>query len=440
MMRGTWTASITIAVLLAAGCGDNIGPDLSPLAVRAQEVRELEFVEDVDVVVKTRQQFMDEAADQASELDDAWLAELADTWGRLGYFQRDLDLRPILAGSSSDWVAANYSPRQKRITLVGEVEDYIEVHEYVHALQDQHFDLVGYDGLTSDSFLARRAVVEGDAVLAEVRFIMEDEFAVRLENANWADALPERRDFAAETLSLADYPVFFLDYPSFVYTYGLEYTVSNLMGVSVDQPQPGPPPYDWGREDALFTTHPPASTQQVLVRDAGRETEPIVEIGLEEVPAELMDRLDAIDWDTLGEWYIYLLYYPLERAGSIDARALASGWDGDRVLFVRDLETDTVATVWASAWDSEAYANLAKTWLASMYGGEPVDGAPEPRRLAADGEELWIEQRGDRLVAIRNLDPVLAPALAEAAFSGPAARRSARKRPPIGRLRRALLD
>ena len=435
MMRETWFGWIAGAALLAAGCGDNIGAELPELAVRAQEVRELEFIDGVDVRSMTREQFMDEAEDQAGELDEDWLAEVADTWGRLGYFDRELDLRPILAGSSSDWVAANYSPREKLITLVGEAEDYVQVHEYVHALQDQHFDLIAYDGQTSDAFLARRAVVEGDAVLAEVRFIMEDMYAARIEQANWDVALPDRRDYAAETLSDADYPVFFLDYPSFVYTYGLEYTVDNLIGVSVDDLQPAAPPYDWGREDALFTDRAPATTQQVLLRDDGLDE--VVAIGLEAVPAELADRLELIDWDTLGEWYSYLLFYPLELAGTVDARELARGWDGDRVLFVRDLETGAVATLWATAWDDITQAGRARLGLEDLHGAENVDESGE-RRIAADGEEVWSEQRGERYVIIKNLDPELAPALAEAAFGGPSARR-ARKRPPIARLRRTLI-
>src|SRR5262245_45494198 len=52
---------------------------------------------------------------------------------------------------------------------------------------------------------------------------------------------------SAQLLSGATYPVLFLDYPSFVYPFGLEYTATNLLGPD-DQASP---PFDWGREDDL---------------------------------------------------------------------------------------------------------------------------------------------------------------------------------------------
>lgn len=422
----TWMVPGAIAALVAASaCGDDI--ELSELARRAAEVRELDFSDEVDVLVMTREEFADQAAANADAIDDAQLVEIAETWGRLGYFPMDLDLRPILAGSSSDWVGATYSPNRKRITLVGEVEESVEVHEYVHALQDQNFSLAAYDGTTSDSFLARRAVVEGDAVLAEARFMMEEMYEAGLDEANWGEQLVGRRRWADEFLAEAAYPVFFLDYPSFVYTYGLEYTADNLLGINVDDLEAEPAPHDWGREDELFVLRPPASTQQVLLRDI--DVDAVEEVGLDAVPAGQASRLQLIDWDTLGEWYIHLLLYSV--ADPSQSRALAAAWDGDRVLFVRDMDTSEVATVWASAWDDEATAAMVRSVLVTLYGHEAVADAPAELGLARDGEPVWLEQRGNLVVVAKNLDPELAPAIADAALDPPARIRTARRRPPL---------
>lgn len=418
---------LTWLLLAPAACGDE---PLPWHAQRAEEARELALFDDVEVVRMTREEFAAQAADRADTISDEYLRYYADTYGRLGYFDRTLDLRPIFAGSSSDWVGATYAPSRKQITLVGEARDDTIVHEYVHALQDQHFDLRAYDVLdTSDGFLARRAVVEGDAVLAEYRFVQQ-QMGLDLDAVDWPALMTAWRDFADRQLAEADYPLVFLDYVSFVYTYGLEYTAANLTSVSIDQPERlVPTPHDWERQDALFTQHPPSSTYQVLRRDLDGE-DSMPPIGLDTVPADLGDRLQSLDWDILGTWYVYLLLYPLQADGAVaDARALADAWRGDRALFVRDLDGDQVGTLWASAWADETAAQSMEAALWLLHGGaQPGDGASSG--TAGDGEPLWIERRGARVVAARNVSADLAPALADAAFGAPTSP-ALRRRPSL---------
>jgi hypothetical protein len=431
MARSAWAGLVLLAAAACGGDDDDGGP-VPELARRAEEVRELELLQDVEVIHMTREQFAAEAAENVEDITDEVLDELAGTWGRLGYFSMDVDLRPIIAGSSSDWVGGFYSNSTNSITVVGEAPESTLVHEYVHALQDQHFDLSSYDVPTSDGFLARRAVVEGDATLAELRFVMQDFGGVDLQDADWAEILSTGRENGDDYLTSADYPVFFLDYPSFVYGFGLEYTAGNLMGVSIDQPVPAAPPYDWGLEDQLYTDR---TVQQILRRDV--DVDSIENVGLEVVPGPLTVRLEAIDWDTLGEWYTYLLFYPLEGSAEVpDARALAAGWDGDRVLFVRDVDGGEIATVWASAWDDEATATQVRIALAALYGRDPE---PPEQAQAADGEPTWLQQLGNRVVVTKNLDPGLAPTMAGHALGSSTSSTVRRLRPPLGKQRLELL-
>ncbi len=435
-------AAMVLAV--AAGCGgDDDGDDsddagdgdesLPREARRASEVRELAFLEDVEVVRMTRAEFRAQADASAGEIDDADLRELAETYGRLGFFAVDLDLRPILAGASSDYVGATYSARNKVITLIednpGDAPAPTQVHEYVHALQDQHFDLLEFDGSTSDEFLARRAVVEGDATLAEARFRAQDEHNGELDGWNWPQLLASWEDWRLELLASSPYPVFFVDYPSFVYPFGLEFTATNLLGGNFAAPAP----HEWALEDELFAERPPATVQQVIRREL--ESDPGAPIGLDAVPSELEGRLEGINWDTLGEWYIYLLFYPMFADQALERTA---AWEGDRVLFLSDPERGgAVATVWASSWIDATAAGEVATVLDDLYGRTPSEDPPQAG-TALDGETLWIEQRDRAVVAIKNLDPALAPAVAEAAFAPPAARRAMRSRPPIARRLREL--
>ncbi len=408
-----------LLLLLAAGCGDNTPPDA---ALAAEDVRELTLLDSVPVRSLTREQYSAEAAANASQISDDYLKYYADTYGRLGFFDPSIDLRPVFAGSSSDWVGASYSPTNKRITLVGDASPDVIVHEWVHALQDQHFDLNGYDDLdSSDSFLARRAIVEGDATLAQIRYVAEYEHGVDLDGVNWAKLFDLRRQYSDDTLANAAYPVVFLDYVSFVYSYGLEYVTNNLTGASYEAPVPGSAPYDWGREDSLFENPPPALTRDVLDLGQGDAVEPI---GLEAVPAALASRFDTVNWDSLGEWYSYLLFYPLDQqaGGSFDARALAAAWDGDRALFVTDTSTGAPATLWASTWDDEATATEVANLLWTLYGRTPIAGQPDTIATGDNGETVWIEQRGRAVVAARNLPlDADAAALVNAAFAAPTA-------------------
>lgn len=405
-MRTVW-----LAALVALGCGDG---GLSFEAEAAEEMRELVLLRDVPVRTLSREEFAAEAAANANEISQDYLDEVADTYGRLGFFDRSVDLRPIFAGSSSDWVGASYSPGAGRITLVGDViRADITVHEWVHALQDQHFDIGGFDALiSSDSFLARRAIVEGDATLAQYRYIAVYDYDRELDGLDWESALAGNRERSVNRLTESEYPPLFLDYVSFVYTYGLEFTAHNLTGVLAEAPVASPPPHDWTREDRLFAPDAPVTTQAILTLG---QADPVVPIGLEDVPAALADRFELVDWDSLGEWYTYLLLFPLD----LDARAIAAAWDGDRALFVRDRASGAVATVWASVWDDDQSAQAIVDALWSLYGRTPIDGEPEHIATGDDGELAWIERRGNAVVAARNLPPDAAQALVDAAFAGP---------------------
>lgn len=419
-------SGVAVLLLVTGGglaCGEDA--DHRPwAATRASEVRELDFLREVESTVMTRAEYRAQAADRAEALDEEELTEMAETYGRLGFFEVDTDLRPIFA-ASSDWVGATYSARDERITLVqdtdADVEAYVEVHEYIHALQDQHFDLQAYDGSTSDEFIARRAVVEGDATLAELRFRAQDEHAGELDGWDWPQLLFNWHAYGDEMLASTPYPLLFSDYPAFAYPFGLDYTAHNLLGAGLGARAP----HQWSREDELFTERPPQTSQQVIRRE--EDVDEITLVGLDAVPAPLSDRLEVIDWDTLGEWYVYLLLYPA--AGPSAARTVAAGWDGDRVLFVSDPSRGgAVGTVWASAWDDEVVAGEVASLLRILHERQFVQDDPTPA-----GETLWLEQRGNLVVAIRNLDAELIPAIADAAFAPARSRRSQRRRPPLGR-------
>lgn len=402
-----------------SGCGDD-GADLPWQARAAEDMRELPLLADVELIELTREQFSAQAEENANSISDAYLREFADTYGRMGFFDTELDLRPIFAGSSSDWVGAQYSPSTKRVTLVGDADDDTVVHEYVHAIQDQHFDIAAYDIYdTSDGFLARRAVVEGDATLAQYRFLMFQEQNANLDDINWAALIDSFRDYTLSLVLESAYPPIFLDYVSFTYSYGLEFSAYNLLNVSREMPETNrPSPHDWRLQDELYNERPIDTTRQILELDIdGVPDGPFSDIGLTRIPGEFQGRLSLVDWDSMGEWSTYLMLLPLQLDGTIaEPRNITSMWIADRVLFVEDDATSQIAAIWALSFEDEVSALAMADALHAIHGAEqPAEGFLS---YAERGEMVWIEVRGSDLVMIRNLAEDLAPAMANAAFSG----------------------
>ncbi len=423
-----------MAALLLLACGD----DAPWHAVRAEEVRELEFLEYPSVERMTQEAYRADVAADVAQISDAQLAEYAETYGRFGYFDMNLDLRPIYVGSGSDWVGGMYFPGAGHILIIGEPKDDALVHEYVHALQDQHF---GFDAVdrydSSDAFLARRAIIEGDATLAQYRFALQEAHGVDLGSADWLGVFNVYRGTSDALIQDGDYPPVFLDYPTFCYAYGLELTAHNLTGARYDDPSAARfPPYDWADEDALFLD-PPVDTTQAVLR-LGIDVDEVEKVGLSEVPAELADRLEVVDRDVLGEWYVFLLFFEAGR-GIAATRAIASTWDGDRVLFVRDTETGDYGFVWTSAWDDiNAVANVVDS-MWRIYGRNPAKTRPANFALADDGEGVWIEHRANHVVVTKNLAYELIGPMVEAAFAAEPTSRVTRLRPSLAEFSRRFV-
>lgn len=405
------------------GCSDaEDDPRLARLTLRASEVRELGFLEEVPIRTITSDQYLAEVQADVDTLTDAELTELAETYGRLGFFDESLDLRPILT-ASNDWPVATYDHAQKRITLIGDAPDDVVVHELVHALQDQHFDLSSYrDVSTSDAALSRSSVVEGDASLAQTRFYVEENYGVGLDRLDWDKYLDARFAQSEGFLEGSSVPLVFAAYPAFAYAYGGLFCASQLTGVTQEAPQPTlPAPYLWAREDALFGQIAPNATATIVTLQGHEGARP----GLSEVPSGLSCALERLEVDTLGAFYTYLLTYPVEAEhGPARAAALAEAWAGDTLLFVRDTSNGEAGLVWTSAWNEGGEGTSAASLAASLATLHGVSAdAEEPRKgVAADGQGVWLEAAGDRVVLVKNVPDACLAELAEAALSGVAAK------------------
>jgi hypothetical protein len=96
------------------------------------------------------------------------------------------------------------------------------------------------------------------------------------------------------------------------------------------------------------------------------------------------------------------------------------------VLFVRELGGDQrYGAVWASTWASEAAAASLALGMTALYQADfPDEAAPNLGVEHADDgvaeEPVWIEQRDNQVLVMRNVEPGMAEALAAATWGDPA--------------------
>ena len=105
---------------------------------------------------------------------------------KLGFLPRNFNLKEFLVKSTGQEIAAYYDPETKTISMLNWVppdrQEPILAHELTHALQDQNYDLIkwmkpgknpGETNATDDSAVARKAVVEGQAMVVYVDYMLK---------------------------------------------------------------------------------------------------------------------------------------------------------------------------------------------------------------------------------------------------------------------------
>ncbi|SVB32053.1 uncharacterized protein METZ01_LOCUS184907, partial [marine metagenome] len=104
---------------------------------------------------------------------------ITESYGLLGLLPMNLDLRETLSDLYGGQVIGFYDPDDKALYLQEKVSleslESLLVHELVHALQDQHFDLNALTGeaLNNDAKAAAMAAIEGHATLVMLEFLSE---------------------------------------------------------------------------------------------------------------------------------------------------------------------------------------------------------------------------------------------------------------------------
>ncbi|HVF56966.1 MAG TPA: hypothetical protein VM934_12505 [Pyrinomonadaceae bacterium] len=332
-----------------------------------------------------------------------------------GVLPEGTDLASLAVTFTAATAGATYSPLDKQVLLLSETSNSkrgpaadrsLLTHEFVHALQDQHFDLLKMllvRPYNFDRTEAAFALVEGDAMNVERRLESGDAWARRTLDDIWRQEDERFGAYRKEIGSL--FPPLLTETFVFRYRDGARFVEAmrrSRPAVSVDD---------------LFR-RPPASSEQVLHAEKYLSNEAPREVGVnEEAFAGGGWRMAAAT--PLGEIGVRGL---LMAGNSVaDARRAAAGWGGDRA-FVFEREGRAPLFVWQTAWDRREDAQeffRAYNALERKRGGSDAGGALAP---GGDAQSMWreggtltlVRAEGDAVLVIRGAEADVAPALAMA--------------------------
>ncbi len=305
-----------------------------------------------------------------------------------GMLPAGTDLATLAASFAAASAGATYSPLDKQVLLLADPQgqapasDSLLAHEFVHALQDQHFDLLQLLLARPYSFdreEALFAVIEGDAMDVQRRLEQGDAWT-RRPLADVAHAEDER--FAAyrkETGAL--FPPLLTETFIFRYRDGVRF-------VEAVRRKGGVPAVD-----ELFR-HPPASSEQILHPEkyAANEQPRAVTIDKQGFAAQGWHVAAATPLGEIGVRGLLL--------GALSAQAAAraaAGWGGDRAYLFERTDAPPLF-VWQTAWDRAADAQefFRAYNILQQRRAETANGLFAPGGSAAN---LWRE--GDALTLVR---------------------------------------
>lgn len=266
------------------------------------------------------------------------------------------------AAAQTAWAAAYYSPQDKRVTIVdwGHAMDSrdmvsVLVHELVHAMQDVYYGfdpLFGAHALDTDSALALRAVIEGDASLVD-DFATLALFGTPVRDVGWDRVLGRWRERDRSTLPTVEAPLLLLDL-FFVYSHGQGLVYDAWRGNG------------WAGVEALYQGGIPAVTRQVL--EGPGASEPAggpwrEELGDEAVPL-LPEAYELIYADRLGAWGVEAFLWRLS-GGHPEARTWPRFLRADTLSVQFEAPTDSLMAVWRLRFADEASARSTRDLVAA---------------------------------------------------------------------------
>jgi hypothetical protein len=389
------------------------------LVKEVEEVRGLRFKTEFARELFTPEELKVKALEMLDkELPPEKRKRIAALDARLGFYPPGTDIGEVVTEFLGEGVAGFYDPIEKKLSVQRGFSPKgarpVILHELIHALEDQHFDLGALDeefSEVTDRSLGLAGVVEGSAT----------HFMMVWMSRNFGAAMEMMRDFEKQEEAQAELmnrvPVV-LSVHIGLYPY--------LSGMTFVQRITGGDP---AKISELYSDLP-FSSEQVLHPSKYRKDFPY-RVSLLDLSPIMGEGWSMEHEDILGELSIAVLLNEFEGGtneqklarvqGGLFGPGLAfrgtpklasEGWDGDRVQGYFG-PGGAVGFVWASRWDSVRDAReFAQAYEAGFeYKRRMVDlPLAEPR----------IEVRGDRVLIVEGLPAEKLEEIAAAAWDGAA--------------------
>ena len=351
---------------------DTLSRRLDAIGLRINVLRELSSTRPIDREFITREQL----AVNLRQLFDEDLDEFDKQqrlYTTLGILDEGVDLYELHLGLYGEGVLGYYDDEVEKFYVVQDSEEFSPAdertyaHEFVHDLQQQHFDLYStrksLEG-NSDGGQAFRALYEGDALVAELLYL-----------TNRMDAEEQQ---ASQTEPSEELTQAFLEAPHVIQrTYILAFQ-EGLQFVAELYRSGG-----WDSVNDAFTELP-QSMEQIIHPDKYASGEQPVQVEVPDLIESLGQGWALVTEDTIGE---FLLQAYMETDFSPQkAFDAADGWGGDRFrLFKGPLGGHllVISIVWDTEDDAQEFFDTFKEFTESRTGGEWITPGSEgsPARM-----------------------------------------------------------
>ena len=365
-----------------------LAAELDQIDAKTSSVRDLPLLRPVERRFLTRADIVERLTREMEE-DREDIYESQRLYVALGAMAADRDLFELTLELLGEGILGFYDSEEERLYVVkdsAELEPHEErtyVHELMHGLQQQHFDIRAMRDAVednSDATRALRALIEGDANLGTAHYAVNHMSpAERVAEPPASPALV--RAFRAAPRVIQHLYVFpYQDGGTFV---------AGLY-------QRG----GWRAVDEAFA-RPPQSTEQVIHPEKYQSGEPPLEVVLPDLLPALGEGWELLFEDTLGEM---MLRAYLETGFHINNPAdAAAGWGGDRVAVYVGPNDETVvllSALWDTGSDTWEFYDAFFRFTAARTGAEwePLDD--ESVMISLPGQVIAVSIRDGETIIV----------------------------------------
>ena len=324
-----------------------------------EEIRDLRFKHTVKVGIRERSELRSYILKELEkEMPDAKIRALEKAYAKFGFLKPGFDLKQTLVELYTEQIAGFYDPEAKELYLVehgGPEQSVLMAHELTHALQDQNFGLFAMQKAVEhndDRSLALTSLIEGDATLVMVAYLLDEQIGRRID----VRSLPDIGMILKFSVKLGDIfgmssgeqfakaPKVLTENLIFGYVEGASFCQRLVK--------------NQGAYLALSRAFrdPPQSSEQILHPEkySGEARDEPMAVELPELAKELGPGWKRLERNVMGEFNIALLFK--EKLSGGNAERAARGWGGDtwEALEAPDGE---VCLIWATVWDTEKDAD-----------------------------------------------------------------------------------